>query len=56
MGMYTTLNTASSGLTAQRTRLDVIANNLANIDTTAAGITAVLEKPFSSQVPGKSNR
>jgi flagellar basal-body rod protein FlgC len=34
MGMYTTLNTASSGLTAQRTRLDVIANNLANIDTT----------------------
>jgi flagellar basal-body rod protein FlgC len=34
MGIYTALNTASSGLTAQRTRLDVIADNLANIDTT----------------------
>ncbi len=34
MGMYTTLNTASSGLTAQRLRLDTIADNLANIDTT----------------------
>jgi flagellar basal-body rod protein FlgC len=34
MGMYTALNTAGSGLTAERTRLDVIANNLANVDTT----------------------
>jgi flagellar basal-body rod protein FlgC len=34
MGIYTALNTASSGLTAERTRLDVIADNLANVDTT----------------------
>ncbi len=34
MGLFSTVNIASSGLTAQRTRLDVIANNLANADTT----------------------
>ena len=34
MGLFSTVNVASSGLTAQRTRLDVIANNLANADTT----------------------
>ena len=34
MGIFSTINIASSGLTAQRTRLDVIANNLANADTT----------------------
>ena len=34
MGLFSSINIASSGLTAQRTRLDVIANNLANADTT----------------------
>jgi flagellar basal-body rod protein FlgC len=34
MGMFSVFNTASSGLTAQRTRLDVIADNIANVDTT----------------------
>jgi flagellar basal-body rod protein FlgC len=34
MGLFTTINTAATGLTAQRTRLDVIANNIANVDTT----------------------
>lgn len=34
MGMFTTLNIAGSGLSAQRLRLDVIANNIANINTT----------------------
>jgi flagellar basal-body rod protein FlgC len=34
MGLFTTINTASTGLTAQRTRLDVISNNIANVDTT----------------------
>ena len=42
MGLFSTINTAATGLTAQRTRLDVISNNIANVDTTrdAAG------KPF----------
>ena len=34
MGLFSSINTASSGLTAQRTRLDVIANNIANVNTT----------------------
>lgn len=34
MGIFTSINTAASGMTAQRTRLDVIANNIANVNTT----------------------
>ncbi|MBN2439854.1 MAG: flagellar basal body rod protein FlgC [Spirochaetales bacterium] len=34
MGIFTSINTASSGLTAQRTRLDVIADNIANVNST----------------------
>ncbi len=34
MGMFTSINTAASGLTAQRMRQDVIANNIANATTT----------------------
>ena len=34
MGMFTSINTASSGLTAQRLRMDVISNNIANANTT----------------------
>jgi len=34
MGLFTSINTAASALTAQRTRLDVIGNNIANVDTT----------------------
>lgn len=34
MGMFSTLNTNGSGLTAQRLRMDVIANNVANANST----------------------
>jgi len=34
MGLFTSINTAASGLTGQRTRLDVIADNIANVNTT----------------------
>lgn len=34
MGMFTAINAAASGLTAERLRLDVIANNIANVNTT----------------------
>lgn len=34
MGMFSSINTAASGLTAQRLRQDVIANNIANSTTT----------------------
>ena len=35
--MFRTLGISASGLSAQRTRLDVIASNIANAETTAAG-------------------
>lgn len=34
MGMFTAINTATTGLVAQRLRFDVISNNIANVDTT----------------------
>lgn len=34
MGIFTAINTAASGMTAQRTRLDVISDNIANVNTT----------------------
>ena len=34
MGMFDALSISSSGLTAQRMRMDVIANNIANVNTT----------------------
>jgi flagellar basal-body rod protein FlgC len=34
MGVFSTMNIASTGLTAQRLRMDVIANNIANANTT----------------------
>jgi flagellar basal-body rod protein FlgC len=34
MGIFTSMNISSTGLTAQRLRMDVISNNIANIDTT----------------------
>ncbi|MCX7969949.1 MAG: flagellar basal body rod protein FlgC [Negativicutes bacterium] len=34
MGIFTAINTAGSGMTAERLRLDTIADNLANVNTT----------------------
>jgi flagellar basal-body rod protein FlgC len=34
MGMFSSINIASSGLTVQRLRQDVIADNIANVETT----------------------
>lgn len=34
MGIFSTMNIASTGITAQRLRMDVIANNIANANTT----------------------
>ena len=34
MGVFSSINIAASGLTAQRLRLDVIADNIANVQTT----------------------
>ena len=34
MGIFSSINTAATGLTANRMRLDVIADNMANVNTT----------------------
>ena len=34
MGLFTAINIASSGMSAQRLRTDVISNNMANVNTT----------------------
>ncbi|MCX7025535.1 MAG: flagellar basal body rod protein FlgC [Spirochaetes bacterium] len=34
MGLFTAINIASSGLSAERLRVDVIADNIANVETT----------------------
>ena len=34
MGMFSSINIAATGLSAQRLRLDVISNNIANVSTT----------------------
>jgi flagellar basal-body rod protein FlgC len=34
MGIFTSIDTSSSGLTAERLRMDVISNNIANVNTT----------------------
>jgi len=34
MGLFTTINIASSGMSASRMRMDVISNNIANAETT----------------------
>ncbi len=39
MGLFSGMNISASALTAQRLRLDLIANNIANINTTNTGQT-----------------
>lgn len=34
MGLFSSMNVAATGLTAQRLRMDVISNNIANVNTT----------------------
>ena len=34
MGLFSSIDISGSGLTAQRTRMDVISNNIANVNTT----------------------
>ena len=45
MGLFDAMDISASGLTAQRLRLDVIANNVANINTTRTGETTPAGNP-----------
>lgn len=52
MGMFQGMDTSASGLTAQRLRLDLIANNIANVNTTRTGRTTALgnQIPYTRQM------
>jgi flagellar basal-body rod protein FlgC len=47
MSIFRAIDTSASGLTAQRLRLDLIANNIANINTTRTGQTT----PGGNEIP-----
>jgi flagellar basal-body rod protein FlgC len=49
MGLFTGMNISASGLTAQKLRLDLISNNIANINTTNTGQTTVTGNPIPYQ-------
>ena len=44
MGLFSSINIASTGLAAQRTRLDVIANNIANVNSTRTAEGGVFQR------------
>ncbi|MDS9470576.1 flagellar basal body rod protein FlgC [Sporosarcina pasteurii] len=46
MGIFHSLNTTASALTAQRLRMDVISSNLANVDTTRSRIVDGEWQPY----------
>jgi len=52
MSLFGAIDTSTSGLTAQRLRMDLISNNIANINTTRTGqLTAAGNQiPYSRQV------
>lgn len=49
MGLFSAIDTSASGLTAQRLRLDLIANNVANINTTRTAQTTAAGNPIPYQ-------
>lgn len=49
MSLFRAIDTSASGLTAQRLRLDLIANNIANINTTRTGQTTPGGNPIPYQ-------
>lgn len=67
MSIFSSLQTSATGLTAQRLRMSVIANNLANINTTRTRegtpyrrqfivFAPLLRKGISGEVAGRENR
>lgn len=63
MGLFTGMNISASALTAQKLRLDLISNNIANINTTNTGETTAAGNaiPYTREVavfstrPGETN-
>ncbi len=55
MGMFTALNTSATGLTAQRLRMDVIAENMANVGTTRTNKGGPFRKKMAIFAPVDGN-
>ncbi|WP_425806945.1 flagellar basal body rod protein FlgC [Desulfitobacterium sp. Sab5] len=49
MGIFNAIDTSASGLTAQRLRLDLISNNVANINTTRTAQSTAAGNPIPYQ-------
>ncbi|HVJ49539.1 flagellar basal body rod protein FlgC [Desulfitobacterium sp.] len=49
MGLFSAIDTSASGLTAQRLRLDLISNNVANINTTRTAQATAAGNPIPYQ-------
>lgn len=47
MGLFSSIDISSSGLTAQRLRMDIISNNIANVNTTRSKNG----EPYRRQIP-----
>ncbi|UWG98320.1 flagellar basal body rod protein FlgC [Dehalobacter sp. DCM] len=58
MGLFTSMNISASALTAQKLRLDLISNNIANINTTHIGETTASGNavPYTREVAVFSTR
>ena len=56
MGIFTSINISGTGLTAQRLRMDVISNNIANINTTRTEDGRVFKKSNVILRPRKDER
>jgi flagellar basal-body rod protein FlgC len=50
VGLFDSLNISASGLTAERLRMDVIANNIANANTTRAAEQNGVSIPYQRQI------
>lgn len=56
MGLFTSINISGTGLTAQRLRMDVISNNIANVNTTRTSDGNVFRKSNVILRPRKDER
>jgi flagellar basal-body rod protein FlgC len=55
MGFMDSLNTSASGMTAERLRMDVISNNLANASTTRSANGQPFRRQMVMLAPGETN-
>jgi flagellar basal-body rod protein FlgC len=56
MGLFTSIDIAGTGLTAQRLRMDVISNNIANVNTTRTETGEVFKRSNVILRPRKDER